>query len=160
MTATLQRSAWALCLILITALFTGCASTVGVSGDKQVGFAYIDIVGADEALIKAAAIEVFTQDENFKVISEAGNQVRFTKDGTTSTKVFYGTTFNTDKMTIEPELSITTISGGTKRLHCEVYIMEHLNNGETKPGGWRLIKNGRRAYMKLLKEVKALAEGE
>lgn len=152
-----RKSLWALSLILLTALLAGCASTVGINGDKPNGFAYIEIEGSDEALIKAAAIEVFSKEEGFKVVSDSGNQVRFTKHGSKATTIFYGTSFNTDSTTIEPELSIETLNDGNHRLHCEVYIMEHMNNGEVKPG-WRIVKNGHRAYQKLLKKVKALAE--
>lgn len=159
MTVTSKHSIWALCLIFITALFTGCASTVGVNDDKPNGFAYVEIEGSDEALIKAAAIEVFSKEEGFKVISDSGNQVRFTKPGTKATTVLYGTSFNTDSTTIEPELSIVTHDNGNHRLHCEVYIMEHMKDGTVKPG-WRIVKNGHRAYKKLLKKVKALAEAK
>ena len=158
MTQILRRFALALCLALTATLISGCSSTVGLNGDKPNGFAYIEIEGSDPALIKAAAIEVFSQEEGFKVISDTGNQVRFTKHGSKATTIFYGTSFNTDSTTIEPELSIETLNDGNHRLHCEVYVMEHMNDGQVKPG-WRIIKNGRRGYMKLLKKVKALAEG-
>ena len=82
MTATPKHSIWSLCLILITALLTGCASTVGITDDKPNGFAYVEIEGSHQALIKAGAIQVFSQEEGFKVVSDSGNQVRFTKPGT------------------------------------------------------------------------------
>jgi len=157
MTATPKHSIWALCLILITALLAGCASTVGITDDKPNGFAYVEIEGSDQALIKAAAIEVFSQQEGFKVVSDSGNQVRFTKPGTKATTVLYGTSFNTDSTAIEPELSIVALDNGNHRLHCEVYVMEHMKDGTAKPG-WRIVKNGQRGYKKLLKKVKALAE--
>ena len=153
----IRKSLWALSLIFITAFLAGCASTVGINDDKPNGFAYVEIEGSDEALIKAAAIEVFSNEEGFKVISDTGNQVRFTKPGTKATTVLYGTSFNTASTTIEPELSIVTLNDGNHRLHCEVYVMEHMKDGEVKPG-WRIVKNGHRAYKKLLKKVKALAE--
>ena len=159
MTVTSKNSIWALCLILVTALFTGCASTVGINDDEPNGFAYVEVEGSDEALIKAAAIEVFAKEEGFKVISDSGNQVRFTKPGTKATTVLYGTSFNTDSTTIEPELSIATLNDGNHRLHCEVYVMEHMKDGQVKPG-WRIVKNGRRGYMKLLKKVKAYSEAK
>lgn len=152
-----RKSLWALSLILLTALLAGCASTVGITDDKPNGFAYVEIEGSDEALIKAAAIEVFSNEEGFKVISGGGNHVRFTKPGTKATTVLYGTSFNTDSTTIDPELSIVALDNGNHRLHCEVYITEHMKDGTTKPG-WRIVKNGQRAYKKLLKKVKALAE--
>ena len=157
MTAILKHSTWALCLIFITALLAGCASTVGITDDKPNGYAYVEIEGSDEALIKAAAIEVFSQEEGFKVVSDGGNQVRFTKPGTKATTVLYGTSFNTDSTAIEPELSIVALDNGNHRLHCEVYVMEHMSDGQVKPG-WRIVKNGKRGYMKLLKKIKSLAE--
>ncbi|CAA6676747.1 MULTISPECIES: hypothetical protein [unclassified Lentimonas] len=157
MTQHTKHSAWALCLILITALLSGCASTVGLNDDKPNGFAYVEINGSDTALIKAAAIEVFSQKEGFEVVRDTGNTVRFTKDGSKATTILYGTSFNTDSTTIEPELSVETLNDGNHRLHCEVYIMEHMNDGAVKPG-WRVLKNGHRGYMKLLNEVKDLSE--
>ena len=149
----------ALGLTFAATLISGCASSVGINDDKPNGFAYIEIEGSDPALIKAAAIEVFSKQEGFKVVSDTGNQVRFTKRGTKATTILYGTSFNTDSTAIEPELSIVALDHGNHRLHCEVYVMEHMNDGEVKPG-WRIVKNGRRGYMKLLKKVQDLSEAK
>ncbi len=157
MTQHIQRTVWALSLLLFATLFSGCASSVGITGDEPNGFAYVEIQGSDPALIKAAAIEVFSTEEGFKVIRDTGNQVRFTKHGSKATTILYGTSFNTDSTTIEPELSIDTLNDGNHRLHCEVYVMEHMSDGQVKPG-WRIVKNGHRGYMKLLNKVKAIAE--
>jgi len=159
MTQHSKHSTWALCLILIAALLSACASTVGITDDQPNGFAYVEIEGSDPALIKAAAIEVFSAEEGFKVVNDLGNQVRFTKHGSKATTILYGTSFNTDSTTIEPELSIDTLNNGNHRLHCEVYIMEHMNDGDIKPG-WRILKSGHRGYMKLLNKVKTIAEAK
>ncbi|MFQ3224365.1 MAG: putative small secreted protein [Lentimonas sp.] len=157
MKRTILNLALTLSLALTATLFSGCASTVGINDDQANGFAYVKIDGSDPALIKAAAIEVFSREEGFAVISDTGNQVRFTKHGSKATTILYGTSFNTDSTTIEPELSIVTLNDGNHRLHCEVYVIEHMNDGEVKPG-WRIVKNGQRGYMKLLKRVKSLSE--
>lgn len=153
----IHKSLWPLALLALCALFSGCASSVGLNNKDDGSYTLIEIQVNDPEVIKAAAIEVFTED-GFRLVSDTGDLVRFKKDGGTLTSIVYSTSFLTERTTINPELTLTpNEKGDGYLLNCEVYIREHFKALESKTT--RLTRNGRSGYMKLLKQIKATAEG-
>lgn len=156
---TNQRTLWAIALLALSTLFFGCASSVGVGDDSSDdGFVSVLISKSSSEAIKLAAISVFTA-EGFKLESESAKNIRFSKAGNTATSLLYGTTMTTEGMTIEPVLTIDNLGGGFFKIDCEVQIIEHYGDNQSKKN-WELHRNGKRAYQKLLDKTKDQAEGK
>ncbi|MGB0416653.1 MAG: hypothetical protein ACPGKS_07380 [Coraliomargarita sp.] len=143
----------------ISALLCGCASsTAGTGVAKETkAFASATISDSSTETIDEAIREVFEND-GFKFVSKNRSTYRFTKRGDKTTQVLYGSTWNTDFMSIEPEITVDDVGMGNFKLSCEVFIIEHTTKEYSDGSRHQLIRRGKKAYNDMLKRVKQKAE--
>lgn len=142
-------------------LASGCRSANMGTGMSEAPKAYasVQVVDSTSAQLDTAMREVF-KDNGFTFVAKTGSNYRFTKMGDKASAVLYGTSWSTEYMTIEPEVTVHDEGNGNYLLNCEVTIVEHVNRSLDTTTGNRhqLIRRGSKGYEKMLKEVKSKAE--
>lgn len=151
------HSSIALAFLLVSTLFNGCASSVGLSSDNDAfasATAHSDTSEKVLQKVKAAFIQ-----SGFKIKSESDTFITFEKEGDKSTSILYGTSWNTEKMMIEPRVEIKSMGSNVYQLNCEVFIREYLPNNRTI-APWQVHQNGKRKYQKLMNGIKENIESK
>lgn len=142
-------------------LASGCRSANMGTGtsDKPDAFASAEVSQSNFAELDTAIREVF-KDHGFTFVTQVGSAYKFKKKGDKATAILYGTTWSTDYMTIEPEITIHDEGAGNYLLTCEVLVVEHVSTTLDSANGTRhqLRRRGSKGYKNMLKEVKAIAE--
>lgn len=142
-------------------LASGCRSAnvgTGISEEPD-AFASARVVQSTFDQIDTAVREVF-RENGFTFVTKRGSAYTFKKMGDKATAVIYGTTWSTDYMTIEPEVTVRDEGAGNYLLTCEVLVVEHVSSSLDSATGTRhkLRRRGSKGYEDILKRVKSVAE--
>lgn len=143
----------------IAALLSGCASAKSGTGaaKESKAFASTSVSDSSPEKLDRAIRDVFEAD-GFRFVSHRGDTYRFTKRGDNTTQFLYGSTWNTDFMSIEPLITVEELAFGNYNLTCEVSIIEHTTKAYSEGSRHQLIRRGKKAYNDMLKRVKKKAE--
>ena len=137
---------------------TGCSSAVGIDKEGN-DFASVTVYQSSREAVDRAIKEVFTE-AGFQLVTEWPDRYAFSKDGGKSTALLYGKTWKTERMTIEPKINIQENGHASYTMSCEVFIQEHTSGNFSKPSPYRIKRNGRGEYRKLMEQVRLESEGQ
>lgn len=153
---TFTRLLAPVCVLLLGLFWSGCASSVGMAPEAS-ALASTEIETSSKALI-SSEIKTAFQGRGFSLMKDGGNVIDFVQQGGRATTALYGSSWNTDKVMIEPQVKIEEVAIDKYLVSVDVYMREYVKGSARTP--WRVHKNGRRHYSALLKEVKERVEAQ
>lgn len=155
-TTPTPRGLLLVCLCALAVMISSCASTVGLGGSRS-SFASTTINNSTRSTVDAAIKTVF-QQEGFTLVSQGPYDMHFSKMGSESARLIYGSWFS-DGVSAEPEIIVIDRGNGSFAVHCDVYMREH-SGSELLDANWKLRGSGKIAYNRLMARIKKTAEAQ
>lgn len=107
---------------VVCLLLASCGHTVGLNSGNTSDYASTKIKSTNHALIRATTLQVF-QEAGFTPSLSPGDTLYFSKQGTRSAQIAWGSNLNDNPVYIRPEVAMQKYPAET-RLVCNVFITQ------------------------------------
>ena len=140
--------------LLLIAFLSSCGHTVGLNSGHSSDYASTRIKSTDHALIRSTTIQGF-QEAGFTVSPSKGSTLFFSKQGTRSAQIAWGSNLNGNPVFIRPEVVMQKQPTET-RLVCNVFITQQSTvYGEDVKQPHLVGKSG---YERLMRDIRKRVE--